>query len=147
MDKFNSIEIDLNSNNKYKGFRRSVDVAKAPIHVPIPQSPSFQKTHSNMSSSLKNILASTDDDNNNNNNNNNTNNFDSGFQTPRRLSFDPRRKNSSNPTTPKLSSSSSSSTFSKTETTTTPFESPRLSAVANGKFASQQQQRSRFRRC
>ena len=45
-----------------------------------------------MSSSLKNILASTDDDNNNNNNNNNTNNFDSGFQTPRRLSFDPRRK-------------------------------------------------------
>lgn len=141
LDKFNSIEIDLNSNNKYKGFRRSVDVAKAPIHVPIPQSPSFQKTHSNMSSSLKNILASTDDDNNNNNNNNNTNNFDSGFQTPRRLSFDPRRKNSSNPTTPKLSSSSSCSTFSKTETTITPFESPRLSAVANGKFASQQQQK------
>ena len=35
LDKFNSIEIDLNSNNKYKGFRRSVDVAKAPIHVPI----------------------------------------------------------------------------------------------------------------
>ena len=128
LDKFNSIEIDLNSNNKYKGFRRSIDVAKSPIHVPIPQSPSFQKIQSNMSSSLKNILISTDNDDNNNNNSNNSN-FDCDFQTPRRrrknLSFDPRRKNSSNPTTPKLDKS--------------PFESPRLSAVANGKFASQQQ--------
>ncbi|KAI5951348.1 hypothetical protein KGF54_004422 [Candida jiufengensis] len=83
LNQFNSIEIDLKSNDKYKGFRRSMDVASSPIQVQIPTSETFQKTHTttttNISSNLKSLLSSPMEDDE-----------DSYNSKP---SFDPRRKN------------------------------------------------------
>ncbi|RCK54609.1 hypothetical protein Cantr_03829 [Candida viswanathii] len=126
LDKFNSIEIDLKANDKYKGFRRSVDVATTPVKVAIPSAPTFQKStsyssmlstastsapqQSNMSSTLKNMLADEEE----------------YYKSPK-PSFDPRRRRGASacaspvhaPSTPKLQSSASS--FNEKG-----FESPRM---------------------
>lgn len=143
LDKFNSIEIDLKSNDKYKGFRRSVDVAASPVKVAIPTTNTFQKTsshmsatlqltspQSNMSSSLRSILDNEED-------------YFKGSPKP---SFDPRRRRNGNtsgyaspitttPSSPRVQSSASSFTDRA-------FESPRMvpSAVMSPRIAQQQQQ-------
>ncbi|KAL6452456.1 hypothetical protein SBY92_001714 [Candida maltosa Xu316] len=97
LDKFNSIEIDLKSNDKYKGFRRSVDVAASPIQVPIPTSSTFKKQPHTMLSNTEQQDA--DDD---------------YFRSPLRPSFDPRKsKRASNcsspvPNSPRLNSNNNS---------------------------------------
>ncbi|CAK9435684.1 uncharacterized protein LODBEIA_P04110 [Lodderomyces beijingensis] len=87
LNNYNSIEIDLKSNSKYKGFRRSQEIASSPIQVEIPKSESFQKVHSNISSNLKSMLLSSDSSNDDE--------LDS-LASPRRSAggFDPRRKRS-----------------------------------------------------
>ncbi|ODV78086.1 uncharacterized protein CANTADRAFT_7545 [Suhomyces tanzawaensis NRRL Y-17324] len=64
LDKANTIQFSLNSNEKYRGFRRNNEnlaPQKEPISVKIPSSNTFQKVHtpasSNMSASLSSLLA------------------------------------------------------------------------------------------
>ncbi|KAI5960151.1 uncharacterized protein KGF55_004874 [Candida pseudojiufengensis] len=84
LNQFNSIEIDLKSNDKYKGFRRSMDVASSPIQVQIPTNEKFQKIHnnnnSNISSNLKSLLSSPIEE-------------EELYSSPR-PSFDPRKRKS-----------------------------------------------------
>ncbi|KAI5954135.1 hypothetical protein CANMA_004974 [Candida margitis] len=106
LNKDNSIEIDLKANDKYKGFRRSVDVAQSPIQVQIPTADTFQKVHqANISSSLKSFLPTPREEEEN------------SF-TPPRPAFDPRRKRGSmspSPSTSRLSSIVTNSKFTSDE--------------------------------
>lgn len=111
LNKHNSIEIDLKANEKYKGFRRSVDVALSPIQVQIPTADTFQKVHqANLSSSLKSFLQTPLEE-------------DEGTFTAPRPAFDPRRRRGSSmspspspsPSTPRLSSIVNNSKFTSDE--------------------------------
>ncbi|CAD1808938.1 hypothetical protein FOB58_000375 [Candida parapsilosis] len=110
LNKHNSIEIDLKTNEKYKGFRRSVDVASSPIQVAIPTADTFQKVHhTNFSSSLKSFLPTPLEE-------------DEGTFAAPRPAFDPRRRRGSSmspspssPSTPRLSSIVNSSRFTNDE--------------------------------
>lgn len=110
LNKHNSIEIDLKTNEKYKGFRRSVDVALSPIQVAIPTADTFQKVHhTNFSSSLKSFLPTPLEE-------------DEGTFAAPRPAFDPRRRRGSSmspspssPSTPRLSSIVNSSRFTNDE--------------------------------
>ncbi|KAK6465052.1 hypothetical protein DFJ63DRAFT_332494 [Scheffersomyces coipomensis] len=86
LDPSKSIQFLLNSNEKYKGFRRSVEYETAdPIQVEIPQMSTFQKVHqpvaassSNMSASLRSMLTTTSG-------------TTTPFITPPSTPFDPRK--------------------------------------------------------
>ncbi|KAK6204345.1 uncharacterized protein RJT21DRAFT_6255 [Scheffersomyces amazonensis] len=84
LDPTSSIQFHLNSNEKYKGFRRSVEFQTPdaePISVKLPQHiPKFQKpataASSNMSSALRSMLSSANS---------------TPFVTPPSTPFDPRK--------------------------------------------------------
>lgn len=81
LDNSPTIEFDLSKNEKYKGFRRSVDVAVDPVSVKVPQGLSFKKPlsiSSSVMSSLDNSLSSP-----------------VSVSSPSSAQFDPRRKRSS----------------------------------------------------
>ncbi|CAI5756422.1 unnamed protein product [Candida verbasci] len=126
LDSFNSIEIDLKSNTKYKGFRRSIDVASSPIQVAIPKTNSFS---SNISSSLKSLLQD-------NSNINDVDSFITPISTPTKSKFDPRPKSKLRSSKPgssassindKWSSSSLSSLSPEPETDDEEFKTPEIS--------------------
>ncbi|WLF76966.1 hypothetical protein PVL30_000673 [Lodderomyces elongisporus] len=114
LNKHNSIEIDLKANEKYKGFRRSQNVADAPVQVEIPKSPSFQKIHSNMSNNLKSFLSTpVEEDEEEEEERGGSGNV---FASPRIPSFDPRKRSSTSrngSTSTNNSNNSSDSTRNK----------------------------------
>lgn len=81
LDNSPTIEFELSKNEKYRGFRRSVDVAVEPVSVKVPQGLSFKKPLSistSVISSLSNSPSSP-----------------ASVSSPSSVQFDPRRKRSS----------------------------------------------------